>query len=40
MHEVLIMPSRGVAIFIHPYEIVISQLMSVAMTKLPRPIFF
>ena len=40
MHEALIVPSRGVAIFIHPYEIVIWQLMSLAMTKLPRPIFF
>ena len=39
MHEALIMPSRGVAIFIHPYEIVLSQLISLAMTKLPRPIF-
>ena len=40
MHEALIMPSRDVAIFIHTYEIVLWQLMSLAMTKLPRPIFF
>ena len=34
MHEALIMPSRGVAISIHPYEIGIRQLMSLGIDKM------